>query len=103
MDLREATRRRELGRAARSDSRTDEAPAIPEHYFDRATENRLSEIRAGSEADLARYQGIVLGALPRQTWRANTVRLFGNWLILVAAAKARRATSSTVHTRRRAS
>jgi homoserine O-succinyltransferase/O-acetyltransferase len=82
---------------------TDEAPAIPENYFDRATEDRLSDIGAGSEADLARCQGIVAGALPRQTWRANTVRLFANWLTLVAAAKARRAASRTVHTRRRAS
>jgi hypothetical protein len=45
----------------------------------------------------------VAGALPRQTWRANTVRLFANWLTLVASAKARKATSRTVHTRRRAS
>lgn len=82
---------------------TDEAPAIPENYFDRATEDRLSEIRTGSEADLARCQGIVAGALPRQTWRANTVRLFANWLTLVASAKTRRATSRTVPTRRRAS
>ena len=76
---------------------------IPENYFDRATEDRLSEIRAGSEADLARCQDIVAGALPRQTWRSNTVKLFANWLTLVAAAKARRAASRTVHTRRRAS
>jgi homoserine O-succinyltransferase len=82
---------------------TDEAPSIPENYFDRATEDRLSEIRTGSEADLARCQGIVAGALPRQTWRANTVRLFANWLTLVAAAKARRANSRAVQTRRRAS
>jgi homoserine O-succinyltransferase len=82
---------------------TDEAPGIPENYFDRATEDRLSEIRTGSEADLARCQGIVAGALPRQTWRTNTVRLFANWLTLVAAAKARRANSRAVQTRRRAS
>jgi homoserine O-succinyltransferase len=81
----------------------DQAPGIPENYFDRATEDRLSEIRAGSEADLARCQGIVAGALPRQTWRANTVRLFANWLTLVASAKTRRANSRAVHTRRRAS
>jgi hypothetical protein len=31
------------------------------------------------------------------------VRLFANWLTLVAAAKARRAASRGVHTRRRAS
>lgn len=80
-----------------------EAPGIPENYFDRATEDRLFEIRPKSEADLARCQDIVTGALPRQSWRANTIKLFGNWLTLVAAAKARRAASRTVHTRRRAS
>jgi hypothetical protein len=36
-------------------------------------------------------------------WRSNTIKLFGNWLTLVAAAKARRASSRSVHTRRRAS
>jgi hypothetical protein len=41
--------------------------------------------------------------LPRQVWRSGTVRLFGNWLTLVAAAKARREASRGVHTRRRAS
>jgi len=75
-------------------------PAIPEHYFDRATENRLAEI--GAKADIRRYQDVVLSALPRQIWRNSAVRLIGNWLLLVAAAKARRATSKTVHTRRRA-
>jgi homoserine O-succinyltransferase len=78
---------------------TAERPAIPEHYFDRATENRLG----GAKADLSHYQEVVLGALPRQLWRTSTVRLIGNWLLLVAAAKARRATSKAVHTRRRAS
>ena len=79
---------------------TAERPAIPEHYFDRATENLLTEI--GTKLDFARYQDVVLSALPRQLWRSSTVRLIGNWLLLVAAAKARRATSKTVHTRRRA-
>jgi len=92
---------RDLTRFVRGE--TPEVAAIPENYFDRATEDRLSEIRPRNEADLARCQEIVTGALPRQAWRANTVKLFGNWLTLVAAAKARRATSRAVHTRRRAS
>jgi hypothetical protein len=79
---------------------TAQRPAIPEHYFDRATENRLADI--GAKADIGSYQEVVLGALPRQLWRNSAVRLVGNWLLLVAAAKARRATSKTVHTRRRA-
>lgn len=80
-----------------------EAPGIPENYFDRATEDRLSDIRPRNEADLARCVEIVTGALPRQAWRNNTIKLFSNWLTLVAAAKSRRATSRSVHTRRRAS
>jgi len=75
------------------------APAIPENYFDRATESRLSE--AGT--DLARIREIVAGALTLQSWRLHTGRLFANWLMLVAAAKARRVTSRSVHTRKRAS
>jgi homoserine O-succinyltransferase len=75
------------------------APAIPENYFDRATENRLGE--AGT--DLARIRDIVAGALTLQSWRLHTGRLFANWLTLVAAAKARRTTSRSVHTRKRAS
>lgn len=79
---------------------TAERPRIPEHYFDHATENRLADI--GPKAGIAHYQEVVLGALPRQLWRSSAVRLIGNWLLLVAAAKARRAASKTVHTRRRA-
>jgi homoserine O-succinyltransferase/O-acetyltransferase len=90
---------RDMGRFLHGE--TAERPALPENYFDRATEDRLAEI--AGETDLAHYQEIVVGALPRQVWRSNTVRLFGNWLTLVAAAKARREASRSVHTRRRAS
>jgi homoserine O-succinyltransferase len=75
-------------------------PTIPEHYFDRATEDRLATLESSRE--LSAYQEVVQGALPRQLWRPSTVRFMGNWLMLVAAAKARHATSKTVHTRRRA-
>ena len=91
----------DMGRFLRGE--TDERPPVPVHYFDRATEDRLAEIGGRRESDLSRYQAVVLGALPRQLWRGNTVRLIGNWLMLVAAAKARRVVSKTVHTRRRAS
>ena len=92
---------RDMGRFLHGE--TAERPVLPQQYFDRATEDRLAEIagESHSETNLARYQDIVLGALPRQVWRANTVRLFGNWLTLVAAAKARREASRGV--RRRAS
>jgi homoserine O-succinyltransferase len=92
---------RDMGRFLRGE--TAEPPAIPENYFDRATEDRLFDVRPQNEADLARCHEIVTTALPRQSWRENTIRLFGNWLTLVAAAKARRVASRTVHTRRRAS
>ena len=73
-------------------------PAVPENYFDRATENRLNE--AGT--DLVRASEIVSEALPLQSWRLHTGRLFANWLTLVAAVKARRVTSRGVRTRKRA-
>lgn len=72
-------------------------PAVPENYFDRATEDQLAEIGAQDEAAQA-----VAGALPLQSWKLHTVRLFSNWLTLVAAAKARRMASRVVHTRKRA-
>ena len=80
-----------------------ERPGIPENYFDRATEARLLDVDGRHEADLARYADIVAGALPLKHWRSNTVRLFANWLTLVAATKARKLSSRMVHTRRRAS
>lgn len=75
-----------------------EPPAVPENYFDRATEDLLAEIGAQDGAVQA-----VAGALPLQSWKLHTVRLFSNWLTLVAAAKARRMASRVVHTRKRAS
>lgn len=77
-------------------------PSVPENYFDRATEDQLAEIGASDEAALARAREIVTGALTMQSWKLHTVRLFGNWLTLVAAAKARRMASRVVHTRKRA-
>jgi homoserine O-succinyltransferase len=92
---------RELGRFVRGESTG--LPALPENYFDRATESRLAEIGAEGEVGLARAREIIANALPRQTWRPNTIRLFGYWLTLIAASKARRTASRAVHTRRRAS
>jgi homoserine O-succinyltransferase len=92
---------RDIGRYLRGEML--ERPALPENYFDRATEDRLAGIAMHDEAALTRAAAIVSNAMPRQAWRSNTVRLFSNWLTLVAAAKARRMTSRTVQTRRRAS
>lgn len=92
---------RDMGRFLRAES--DERPAVPENYFDRATEDQLTEMEARADRDLALYTEIVAGALPLRAWRANTVRLFANWLTLIAATKARKLASRIVHTRRRAS
>jgi homoserine O-succinyltransferase len=89
---------RDMGRFLRGEG---DAPAIPEQYFDRATEDRLNAIPPG--ADIADYAQIVNGALPLSQWRGTTVRLFANWLTLVAAAKSRKLASRAIHTRRRAS
>jgi hypothetical protein len=61
------------------------------------------DVQGRTEADMARTSEIVTGALPLTAWRADTVKLFANWLTLIAAAKARKLASRTVHTRRRAS
>jgi homoserine O-succinyltransferase/O-acetyltransferase len=81
--------------------KASERPSVPAHYFDRATEGRLAEI--ADTSGLMPYQQVVLNALPRQVWHPHTVRLIGNWLMLVAAAKARRMASKAVPVRRRAS
>lgn len=77
-------------------------PSVPENYFDRATEDQLAELGTPDDAALARASEIVAGAVTLQSWKLHTVRLFGNWLTLVAAAKARRMASRLVHTRKRA-
>jgi homoserine O-succinyltransferase len=81
----------------------DERPHVPENYFDRATEDQLMDMDGRTQADLARYSQIVMDALPLKAWHQNTVRLFSNWLTLIAATKARKLASRAVHTRRRAS
>ena len=67
-------------------------PAMPENYFDAATVAALSEVRLGvrNPALLPRFTEIVNAAIPVQSWRADTVKLFSNWLTLVASEKARR-------------
>jgi homoserine O-succinyltransferase len=69
-----------------------ERPVIPESYFDRATEYALAGLDAGAQGpdDLARYSGIISGALVPHAWRSHSIKLFGNWLALVAAEKMRR-------------
>jgi homoserine O-succinyltransferase len=81
---------RDMGRFLRGESA--ERPDVPENYFDRATENAIAglDARAVGPDDLALYSGVVSGALPLQSWRSHTLKLFGNWLALIAAEKHRR-------------
>ncbi len=81
---------RDVGRFLRGES--DARPLAPQNYFDRATENALADLDAQSHGpdSLTAYTGIISGALPLQSWRAHTIKLFGNWLALIAAEKLRR-------------
>jgi len=79
---------RDMGRFLRGE--TAERPEAPENYFDRATENAIAGLDAQPAGDLALYNSVVSGALPLQSWRGHTVKLFGNWLALIAAKKLRR-------------
>ena len=54
-------------------------PAVPENYFDRVTENALQAL-AGRERQISDYNEVVTGAVPLQSWRSYTLRLFANWI-----------------------
>jgi homoserine O-succinyltransferase len=77
---------RDVGRFLRGEG---PRPAIPENYFDRVTENALQAL-AAREAPLGDYSQIVLGAVPLQSWRSYTLKLFANWIAAIAAEKPRR-------------
>jgi len=64
-------------------------PAIPENYFDRVTENALQNL-ASREAQLSDYNDVVMGAVPLQSWRSATLKLFANWIAGISAEKPRR-------------
>jgi homoserine O-succinyltransferase len=67
-----------------------ERPGVPEHYFDRVTEDRLAELDSTAPDNLAQYTDVVTGAVPLVSWRGHTVRLFANWLAGIAGEKIRR-------------
>lgn len=91
---------RDIGRFLRGER--EGAPALPENYFDRLTEEKLrGAIQSGAPLEV--HTAILSAALPLQQWRSAAVRLFANWLGAAAAAKARRSASRAIHTRRRAS
>lgn len=77
-------------------------PNLPEGYFDRATEDALYGLAAQAVDDgaLPRYEALVSGAVPLHSWRGPAVRLFANWLTLVAAEKIRRALRNRPSVRR---
>lgn len=77
---------RDVGRFLRGEGAR---PAIPENYFDRVTENALQAL-AARQAPLSDYSQIVLGAVPLQSWRSYTLKLFANWIAAIAAEKPRR-------------
>ena len=80
---------RDVGRFLRGEG---EAPAIPENYFDRMTEDRLAELAAEAqgEEDLADFTAVVLGAVPLMSWRGQTIKFFANWLTGIGIEKMRR-------------
>ena len=76
---------------------------MPESYFDRATEDRLAELMGsatGADA-MPAFTETVTRALPLEAWHSHTVRLFGNWLTLVAAEKTRRGLQRPTPARRK--
>jgi homoserine O-succinyltransferase len=78
-------------------------PAVPENYFDRATEDRLAELAAGAtgQGAMPAFTETVTRALPLESWHGHTLRLFGNWLTLVAAEKTRRGLARPAAARRK--
>jgi homoserine O-succinyltransferase len=77
---------REMGRFLEGEGAR---PAIPENYFDRVTENALQNL-ASREAQLSDYTDVVMGAVPLQSWRSATLKLFANWIAGISAEKPRR-------------
>jgi hypothetical protein len=69
-------------------------PTIPENYFDRVTENALQAL-AGRGGQISDYSDVVTGAVPLQSWRSYTLRLFANWISSIAAEKPRRRSART--------
>jgi len=81
--------------------RVGERPSIPENYFDRVTENTLQAL-VGRGAQIADFMEVVTGAVPLQSWRGTTLRLFANWIASIAAEKPRRRIARTAATHRSA-
>ena len=93
---------RDMGRFLRDES--PERPLPPLNYFDRATENALSELDADASGpeDVARYIAVVSKAVPLHSWHIHTLKFFNNWLASIAAEKQRRRAPPPLRKRMRA-
>ena len=84
--------RRDMLRFLNGEART--APSFPAHYFPPAVAAVLAEFAeraaAAPSADLAAAFPAEALALDAAPWRAAGVRLFANWLALIARRKAAR-------------
>ena len=89
---------RDIGRFLRGER--NEMPAMPQNYFDPATQNALRDLneKGRDPALLPHYSEIAGRALPLRIWRDQSVNLFGNWLALIAAEKARRRSRESAET-----
>jgi homoserine O-succinyltransferase len=82
--------RRDVGRFARREQA--HYPGLPSGYFSESAEQLLKELRsqllshAGSEA-YASFPAESVAASLRSCWRTGAVRIYGNWLSLIAATK----------------
>jgi len=70
------------------------APACPQGYFDPQTEHALQAFtlaarRGGVAEGVNSLHEITAGFRPAAVWRSNAVRLYRNWLELIAAAAGR--------------
>jgi homoserine O-succinyltransferase len=88
--------RRDMLRFLRGDSRA--APPLPAHYFPPAIAAALTDFAARTAAapcaNLAAAFPNEALELDEAPWRATGVRLFGNWLALIARRKAARSAPS---------
>ena len=80
--------RRDFGRFLRGEQAA--APGCPKGYFDLRTEHALQAFtlaaaRSPVVESLASLDEITTGFRPAAVWRANAVRLYRNWLELIAA------------------
>jgi len=76
-------------------------PPVPEHYFDRLTENRLAELTGRQLRDFSAYQKLVQGAVPFAGWRPHAVKQCAAWLAAIALKKQAKSLSLAQRQRRK--